>query len=138
MALPRSAGPHVSLPGHQEDCMWNRFVMAASLLVLLTGTAAADATSPDTNYRLGTGDQIRLKVYEWRSAVGEVYAWTALNADFRVGPDGSVSLPLVGSVPAAGQTVEQLADAIANGLQKDAGLAARPQASGEIVEFCAV
>ena len=115
--------------------MWNRFVMAASLLVLLTGIAAADATLPDTSYRLGTGDQVRLKVYEWRSAVGEVYAWTALNADFRVGPDGNVSLPLVGSVPAVGQTVEQLADTIANGLQKAAGLATRPQASVEIVEF---
>src|SRR4030088_2829490 len=95
MALPR-----FSLPRHQEGFMWNRFTAAASLLVLLTGIAGADATSPDTNYRLGTGDQVRLKIYEWRSAVGEVYAWTALNADFRVGPDGNVSLPLIGSVPA--------------------------------------
>src|ERR1700730_17513244 len=116
-----------SSPGHQEGCMWHRFGMAASLLVLLTGIAAADATSPDTNYRLGTGDQVRLKVYEWRSAVGEVYAWTALNADFRVGTHRSVSLPLVGSVPAVGQTVEQLADAIANGLQKAGGFGSRPE-----------
>jgi exopolysaccharide production protein ExoF len=115
--------------------MWSRFIATASLVIFLTGVAAADAIPVDTNYRLGTGDQIRLKVYEWRSAVGEVYAWTALNADFRVGPDGSVSLPLVGSVPAVGQTVEQLADAIANNLQKAAGLATRPQASVEIVEF---
>jgi protein involved in polysaccharide export with SLBB domain len=112
--------------------MWNRFIATASLLVFLTGIAAADPTS---NYRLGTGDQIRVKVYEWRSAVGEVYAWTALNADFRVGPDGNVSLPLVGSVAAMGQTVEQLADTIANDLQKAVGLATRPQASVEIVEF---
>src|SRR5260221_13555852 len=107
--------------------------MAASLLVLLTGIAAADATLPDTSYRLGTGDQVRLKVYEWRSAVGEVYAWTALNADFRVGPDGNVSLPLVGSVPAGGQTGEQLADTIGHWLQKTPGLGKRPQPSGQIV-----
>src|SRR5258708_39345657 len=128
MALPRSAGPHVSLPGHQEGCMWNRFVMAASLLVLLTGIAAADATLPDTNYRLGTGDQVRVKGYEWRSAVGEVYAWTALNADFRVGPDGNVSLPLVGSVPAVGQTGRPFAHALPHGPPKTPRLGTRPAA----------
>src|SRR5258705_10971601 len=106
--------------------------MAKSLLVLLPGIAAADATLPDTSYRLGTGDQVGLKVYEWRSAVGQVYAWTALNADFRGGPDGNVSLPLVGSVAAGGQTGEPMGDTITPGVRKGARFARPPRASAAI------
>ena len=86
-------------------------------------------------YRLGSGDRVRLKVYEWRNAIGDVYAWAALNADFRVAPDGTLSLPLIGSVPAAGSSVEELAETISTRLQKAVGMAGRPQTSVEIVEF---
>jgi protein involved in polysaccharide export with SLBB domain len=115
--------------------MRSRFIAIAGLLLLLVRAPYAAAMPPDGAYRLGTGDQVRVKVYEWRSAVGEVYGWAALNADFRVGPDGKISLPLIGSVPATGQTLDQLADAIAERLQTTAALATRPHASVEVVQF---
>jgi polysaccharide export outer membrane protein/exopolysaccharide production protein ExoF len=111
------------------------FVATASLIILLAGSAAAQTGSHDANYRLGVGDQVRLKVFEWRTAVGEVHEWSALNTDFRVGPDGSLSLPLLGAVPATGQTVDELADRISKSLQSVVGLALRPQASVEVVQF---
>ena len=85
--------------------------------------------------RLGIGDEIQLKVYEWRSAVGDVHEWAALNGKFGVGADGNVSLPLIGAVPAAGRTPEQVADAVAARLQQTVGLAARPQTSLEITKY---
>ena len=63
------------------------FVATASLLILFAGSAAAQTGSHDTKYRLGVGDQVRLKVFEWRNTVGEVHEWSALNSDFRVGPE---------------------------------------------------
>lgn len=105
--------------------------IAVLSLLLLAVPVSGEAAS----YRLGSGDQVRLKVYEWRSAVGDVYAWSALNADFRVAPDGTLSLPLIGAVPAAGSSLEELAETISTRLQKAVGLGGRPQASVEIVEF---
>lgn len=107
----------------------------AALLLLAIPWAATQAAAPAASYRLGTGDQIRLKVYEWRRATGDVYDWKALNSDFRVGPDGTLSLPLLGQVPAAGASIDELAERIAQRLQQTVGLAARPQASVEVVQF---
>lgn len=107
----------------------------AALLLLAWPLAAAQAAGPAPSYRLGTGDQIRLKVYEWRRATGDVYDWKALNSDFRIGPDGTLSLPLVGVVPAAGASIDELAERIAQRLQQAVGLANRPLASIEIVQF---
>jgi polysaccharide export outer membrane protein/exopolysaccharide production protein ExoF len=115
--------------------MCRLFVATASLIILLAGSATAQPGSHDTSYRLGVGDQVRLKVFEWRSTVGEVHEWSALNSDFRVGPDGSLSLPLLGAVAATGHTVDELADAIAKSLQSVVGLALKPQASVEVVQF---
>jgi exopolysaccharide production protein ExoF len=115
--------------------MCRLFVATASLIILLAGSAIAQPGSHDTSYRLGVGDQVRLKVFEWRSTVGEVHEWSALNSDFRVGPDGSLSLPLLGAVAATGHTVDELADAIAKSLQSVVGLALKPQASVEVVQF---
>jgi exopolysaccharide production protein ExoF len=104
------------------------------LAVALTG---AMATPPviAAGYNLGSGDQVRVKVYEWRSAVGDVHEWSALNADFSVGADGALSLPLLGTLPAAGRTLQELADAIGSRLQQTLGLAAPPQASVEVVKY---
>jgi Polysaccharide biosynthesis/export protein len=116
--------------------MWKVLAPPVVALLLLTAPwVAAQAAATAPTYRLGTGDQIRLKVYEWRRATGEVYGWKALNSDFRVGPDGTLSLPLLGMVPAAGASIEELADRISKRLQQAVGLQTPPQASVEVVQF---
>jgi len=110
------------------------FILAL-MAILPIGAALATASTGDASYHLGVGDQIRVKVFEWRSSVGDVHEWTALNADYRVGADGTVSLPLLGAIKGSGLTVEQLADDISTQLQSRVGLQIRPQASVEIVEY---
>src|SRR5581483_10623181 len=94
---------------------------------------AAPLTNPE--YRLGTGDKLRLKVYEWRSSVGQLQEWSALNGDYTIGPDGTMSLPLIGSLAAGDRTLQQLAEAISDRLQKAIGLSERPSATLEIVGY---
>jgi protein involved in polysaccharide export with SLBB domain len=43
-------------------------------------------------YRLGSGDKLRLKVYEWRRLVGQLQGWSALNGDYNIGADRTLSL----------------------------------------------
>jgi protein involved in polysaccharide export with SLBB domain/predicted nucleic acid-binding Zn-ribbon protein len=101
---------------------------------MLAGLPGVGSAAPAA-YTLGPGDQLRVKVYEWRSAVGDVHEWSALNGEFGVAADGNVSLPLVGSVPAAGRTVDELAATIAARLQQAMGLATPPQPSVEVFKY---
>jgi len=67
---------------------------------------AAAATTPD--YRLVSGDKLRI----------EVYKDAQLSQSLQIRPDGKITLPLVGDVPAAGRTSVELRDAIAKSLQE--------------------
>jgi polysaccharide export outer membrane protein len=68
--------------------------------------APAAATTPD--YRLASGDKLRI----------EVYKDAQLSQSLQIRPDGKITLPLVGDVPAAGRTSVELRDAIAKSLQE--------------------
>jgi exopolysaccharide production protein ExoF len=113
--------------------MWRP--LSAVLLLILLAAPAPMRPAYGAPYSLGAGDQVRLKVYEWRSAVGDVHEWTAFSADFGIGADGSLSLPLLGTVPAAGHTLDQLAGAVGARLQTAVGLATPPQVSVEVVKY---
>ena len=105
------------------------------LLAIVPGMAARAAPSEGASYRLDVGDKLKVKVFEWRSATGDVHEWTPLTGEYDVGADGAISMPLVGSLKASGLTIDQLSDAISNQLQSKLGLTIRPQASIDIVQY---
>jgi polysaccharide biosynthesis/export protein ExoF len=109
--------------------------LVALAAMLPAGAPLAAALTDDTGYHLDVGDELRVKVFEWRSSVGDVHEWTALNGKYDVGADGAVSMPLLGAVKAAGLTLDQLSDTISTQLQTRFGLTIRPQASIEIVQY---
>lgn len=74
-----------------------------AVLVVLFGAVTAMAQSP---YKLRTGDTLQFEVLEDAS----------LNRSLLVLPDGSVSVPLVGSISAAGRSLADLRGAIVAGL----------------------
>ena len=85
--------------------------LAAS--VLLAGCAPGSNLAPIAEYhadryRLGSGDQIRIITF------GE----DQLTGEFRIDDQGRIALPLLGSVPAAGLTPQDLDDRIAQQLRE--------------------
>jgi polysaccharide export outer membrane protein len=62
-------------------------------------------TAPD--YRLVPGDKLRI----------EVYRDAQLSQSLQVRPDGKITLPLVGDVPAEGRTSAELRDALVTSLK---------------------
>jgi polysaccharide biosynthesis/export protein len=70
-----------------------------------SGKAAEAGTSAD--YRLAAGDKLRI----------EVYKDAQLSQSLQSRPDGKITLPLVGDVPAAGRTPMELRDAIGSALK---------------------
>lgn len=73
-----------------------------------SGAPAARGADVSTDYRLVAGDKLRI----------EVYKDTQLSQSLQVRPDGKITLPLVGDVPAAGRTSTELRDAIAGSLKE--------------------
>jgi polysaccharide export outer membrane protein/exopolysaccharide production protein ExoF len=102
-----------------------------------SGERAIDenVAQPAGAYHLGQGDKVRLKVFAWRAAKDEIFAWSPLNAEFSVGVSGAVSLPLLGDVQAAGLSPGELSRSIAYRLQDRFGLVERPEISVEMAQY---
>ena len=91
----------------------------AAGLALAFLLAAAGMARAGESYRLGPQDQLQVKVSDLRAGTGEAYQWQAFTGEFTVAPSGLVALPVVGE----------------ERLRAKAGLAARPDASVQIVKF---
>lgn len=105
--------------------------LVGALLVISTESAAAD----ETGYQLGVMDKLRIRVAEWQPAEGTVRNWDAISGDYTIGPTGSLSLPFIGHLTAAGKTTADVAKAIGEELRSKFALRNLPSASVEIAEF---
>jgi protein involved in polysaccharide export with SLBB domain len=104
----------------------------------LLGTALAAGTlsaSSGAEYLLGPQDKLRLKIFEWRASRDVIFEWTALNDEFIVGPDGSLSLPLAGEIRASGETPRNLGREIGIRLRQRMGLGREPDVAVEVIQF---
>jgi polysaccharide biosynthesis/export protein len=70
--------------------------------------APATSASVPSDYRLVVGDKLRI----------EVYKDTQVSQSLQVRPDGKITLPLVGDIPAAGYTPIALQDSITKSLKE--------------------
>lgn len=111
---------------------------AIAVIVMAAGSFAASAYSSaaaEAEYKLGVMDKLRIRVAEWQPADGSVKNWDVLGGEYLVGPSGGVSLPFIGSLPAAGRTAEELAGEIGKELQAKFALRNLPSASVEVAQF---
>lgn len=73
------------------------------LIVNATGFAAASEANPVDAYRIGPGDVLYISIWKDQE----------LTRSLPVLPDGTISFPLIGELQAAGRTVAQLKDEVA-------------------------
>lgn len=92
---------------------WQRRGRVALIAVaLLSALVPHDAQANEDEFVVDQGDKLAIGVYRRPDLSGE----------FRVQPDGKLSLPFLGPVPAAGQTLDAVRAAIAQRLREDASL----------------
>ena len=85
------------------------FIVAAGVaLIIACSVAGAFGASPETLYRIGAGDILNIEVWRDESLTRQVV----------VLPDGNISFPLIGLVPAEGQTLDALKKTIFGKLVK--------------------
>ena len=85
--------------------------------------ASAQGASAGTDYRLGSGDKIKVTVFGHENMSGE----------FSVAGNGAVSLPFIGSVKAGGRTISELERIIVKRLTPD--YLKNPRVSVEVLNF---
>ena len=95
----------------------------ASVPPAATADAGPPAGGPDEGYRLGTGDKLRITVFNEPSLSGEV----------DVDSSGYVSLPLIGNMVARGQTQRQLEQTITGKLSS--GYMRDPRVNVEVLTY---
>ena len=93
----------------------------------VTGPIAPEApprlAEVKSDYRLGAGDKVRVTVYGEPNLTGEYYVSTR----------GTLSVPLIGDVAAAGQTVPQIAEAVRTKLAD--GYIRDPKVAAEVLTY---
>jgi polysaccharide export outer membrane protein len=102
---------------------------AGTAVALLAGCAAGDNLPPlpigtTHDYRLDTGDQVRVVVFDQKQ----------LSAEYGIGESGAIDIPLLGPVQAAGHTARGLAAAIAAGLVRR-GILRDPQVAVDVQRY---
>jgi exopolysaccharide production protein ExoF len=107
------------------------YIVAGAFLMGLTATSSAE----DGGYRLGVMDKLRIRVAEWQPADGSVRNWDAVGGEYTVGPSGSLSLPFIGDLSAAGKTPGEVASDIGEQLRSKFALRNLPSASVEVAQF---
>ncbi|MET0599207.1 MAG: polysaccharide biosynthesis/export family protein [Mesorhizobium sp.] len=96
--------------------------LAFASLVFLAHPALSDEPSGP----LKADDTVELRVTGWTALKGGVAEASVLNDDFTIAHSGSLELPFIGSVAAAGLSPEELARQITDRLQARSGLKERP------------
>ena len=106
---------------------------AGALLVAASFAMPQLAAAGD--YQLGPQDKLNIRVAEWQTVDGTFRDWSALNGEYSVGPGGTLSVPFVGNMQAAGKTTAEIASAIGLALQRKLALPDKPEASVEMAQF---
>lgn len=104
-----STTERASLAGTPRRLLRMAAAMLALVFLSVAQPAAAGPADQKQQYILGPGDQVRLTVF------GEA----DLSGEFKVGDDGTISLPLIGQIAAKGLTPSQLEQGIAAMLTPD-------------------
>jgi polysaccharide export outer membrane protein len=103
-------------------------VAAVGFGTLAAGASAVAQTAPEAasdipEYKLGSGDKVRVTTFGEQNLTGE----------FQVSGTGKIALPLVGEIDALGLTAPQLAERVQNALKQ--GYLKDPHVSIEVLNY---
>jgi polysaccharide export outer membrane protein/exopolysaccharide production protein ExoF len=116
-------------------CVFILGLVTSRVIAVSAEENGAGQANGQRQYQLGSQDKVSIKVYEWRPARDEVYEWTAFKAEYIVNAAGSLSLPLLGDVPAAGMGTTELARDLGERLKDRMGLIDSPDVTVEVVQY---
>lgn len=121
-ALAAGTGEDAGSAGSPEEASFQAAAESADAASVEPGSEQARA-AVDKSYRLGAGDRLRLIVFGEQDLSGE----------FEVDATGGVAVPLIGLVPAQGNTVREFETKVATRLAD--GYLTSPKVSVEVLSY---
>ncbi|CCM78312.1 polysaccharide biosynthesis/export family protein [Rhizobium mesoamericanum] len=115
-----------------KDTLNSKVAACSAFLAIAIAAGGAQAGE---EYVPGPQDTLKIRVYEWRPSTMTAFEWAPLSGEFVVSSAGNLSLPIIGTVPVSGKTLEQISETIGQRLQSEVGLQKRPSASVEISSY---
>jgi protein involved in polysaccharide export with SLBB domain len=100
-----------------------------SMLCWSIGKARAD------EYRLAADTRIQVAIVQWNPTQGQYERWDALGGTFQVSAEGTIGLPVIGSLQVGDKTSAEAASQISAELRKKVGLLTAPEVTVEIAEY---
>lgn len=111
-------------------------LLCALLLSAALPAAAQTGGSPDADaYKLGPREKLFVRIGSWDSTTQTYVSWPDASGEYTIGADGFVSVPMAGSVKAAGLSSEELGQAIIASIQDSLGVTTNLDASVEVAEY---
>jgi len=108
-----------------------RFLIAALAAAVLSSCASPDDLPPIeqssaiTDYRLDSGDHLRITVFNQEQLTGE----------YLIDPAGDISMPLIGQVPARGLTPGDLEKSLVKRLSQDQNILVNPSINVQVETY---
>ncbi|TPI50223.1 exopolysaccharide biosynthesis protein [Mesorhizobium sp. B2-9-1] len=137
MPVQRSARERTRRGGRVSSNPIARLRHGRFAAALLAGAApmffAAGAQADD--YRLAAQTKIHISIIQWNPSKGEYQRWEALSGDFLVSSQGTIGVPVVGSLDVSGKTSAEVAAQISAALHDKMGLISPPDVSIEIAQY---
>ena len=115
--------------------MRKRILLGPVLAAGLAGMLPPCAVAQEGAYHLGPREKLFIRIGQWDPVTQTYTSWPDVSGEYWVGADGIVSVPMAGSVQAAGLTVTELSAAILTQLQARMGASGEVDASVEIIEY---
>lgn len=97
-----------AIPRDDQRSRWHTLFLKACACILLLAGSVAPANAQGQEYRVASGDVLRITVY------GD----PGLSGSFPIGADGTIGYPLLGNVAVSGRPVEEVRQAIDAGLKE--------------------
>lgn len=83
-------------------------------------------------YKLLPQDQVIVRALKWDDVTSSYMLWDGVSGEFKLGTDGDLSVPLAGTIAAAGQTTAAIADQLELRLRRRVGLEEPPHIAVEV------
>lgn len=114
---------------------FSRFRLGCATIVVSLGLLSPVAAAETADMLLVPFTKLRIKAYQLNPTRGEYIVWDTISGDFTVAPDGTISIPLVGTIDAADYDAKRLPSVLSKALQKKVSLVSPPDISVEVVEY---
>ncbi|WP_428929745.1 polysaccharide biosynthesis/export family protein [Marinibacterium sp. SX1] len=105
------------------------------LISFAFGLAVLAPVAMAAEHRLGPEDRLNIRAIVWDDELRSFQQWDLLSGEYAVQSDGTISVPITGSVAAAGLTTAELSQTMSDALSQDGGMIDPPRLAIEVVRY---